>query len=465
MYCPECGEKILDGSRFCSFCGAKVLIAPDGDSAGQEVTGETRIFSGSGLNTRGEVFGRTEAGSAGNGARPDAAAGGSVPERELFSDIGFEKEVSEVTKRRREGSQASGVENRNQQHNESGSEKEEEIRKKYEEGFSGYKEQRSGRKKSSKRQTSSRKKRNRNDLYFLFGAATITLLALFLFMIIVKGVRSSFTDVITQDSVITSASNADSRDIIDTEAAMSAAIRAAEEEESRRAAALGLAESESEEEDFSVTESAESEAESSLPAEDSSPAESAAESEASGTESSESLPSESESSAALPTETPKTPSSSDSAPADLASLKAVRFNGAAATSQLVQQDTSISNAPEKAVDSDTVTSWQEGVEGSGVGEQLTVTLGEKQKLRCLVLYLGNWREPRTYAENNRPKELILTINGASYEFAFSDAMLPHYIDFPEALETDTITFTIKSVYEGSDPGDTCISEIIPYAAD
>ena len=59
----------------------------------------------------------------------------------------------------------------------------------------------------------------------------------------------------------------------------------------------------------------------------------------------------------------------------------------------------------------------------------------------------------------------IMINGKSYDLAFKDAMIPQYIDFSVPVATNMVTFTIKSVYPGTAPGDTCISEVIPYVTE
>ena len=135
---------------------------------------------------------------------------------------------------------------------------------------------------------------------------------------------------------------------------------------------------------------------------------------------------------------------------------------AGATSELVQPDIALSNAPDMAFDGDPATSWQEGVEGNGEGEVITAYFPEETSVLAMVFCLGNWRSERAYRRNNTPQELEITLGGFTYNFTFEELMQEQYVLFEEPLQNVTeAVIKINSVYEGV-TGDTCISEITFY---
>ena len=133
-----------------------------------------------------------------------------------------------------------------------------------------------------------------------------------------------------------------------------------------------------------------------------------------------------------------------------------------ATSELVQPDIALSNAPEMAFDGDPVTSWQEGVEGNGEGEVITAYFDQETTVTAMVFYLGNWRNERAYRRNNTPMEMEITLGGFTYNFTFEELMQEQYVIFSEPVQHVTeVVMKINSIYEGV-TGDTCISEITFY---
>lgn len=395
MYCPECGKKMEEGASFCSYCGTRVLMIENDADDRDFSPGETRIFGEGPKNSGDEhipgtktvlVEKNSEGGGQPSPAKPEGPEHAAPPR----------KTERQITQRNRE-----------------------------------------------------RRKRNAGDILFLVGAAVVTVFVIFLFVIVTRGMKGGMSSVGDTDSVLESAVSSAGHAAIDTEAAMSAAIKAAEAEESRKAEALAK------EEAAKAEEEARKKAETEIRNITSSTVQDPA----------IHTPTPTPTPTLTPVPVEPTAVSLSAAPADLGTLKTARFSAASATSRLVQADKTINNAAEMAIDSDTVTSWQEGAQGDGIGEQITLTLSEPKKVRCIGLYLGNWREPFTYDNNNRPKEMTVTVNGKSYELSFTDAMIPQYIDFNVPVETNMITFTIKSVYPGKSPGDTCISEVIPYVTE
>ena len=66
-----------------------------------------------------------------------------------------------------------------------------------------------------------------------------------------------------------------------------------------------------------------------------------------------------------------------------------------------------------------------------------------------------------YELNSRVKDFSLEFdNGKILSFTLSDIKSPQTFDFGETIETCSVKFKIKSVYEGDAYSDTCLSEII-----
>ncbi len=132
------------------------------------------------------------------------------------------------------------------------------------------------------------------------------------------------------------------------------------------------------------------------------------------------------------------------------------------SSELVQHDETINNSPIRAFDDDVITSWQEGAEGYGEGENITAYFAEKTSVTCIKLCIGNWKSDSAYERNGRPKTLTIELAGQSYDIEFPDEMIEHYVVFSEPMpDVDHVKFTIGETYN-SYFRDCCISEIEFY---
>lgn len=139
------------------------------------------------------------------------------------------------------------------------------------------------------------------------------------------------------------------------------------------------------------------------------------------------------------------------------------LSSAAATSVLDPESEEIHYEPYRAIDNDIVTSWQEGAEGNGKGEKLTVYLAQKTDVKYICLWAGNWRAAEQFRNNNRPKDVMITIGDEEFDVRLSDGMKEKYIVFQEPIETSLIVFTFESVYGGVTSDDLCISEVKVYS--
>ena len=128
-------------------------------------------------------------------------------------------------------------------------------------------------------------------------------------------------------------------------------------------------------------------------------------------------------------------------------------------SSVVVQSGSHDNTAAAAVDGKLETSWQEGVDGDGIGEWVRFNLGSTRTVQYLRLYLGNWRNYDWYRENNVPKALEIELNGQTWQVEFPYDQEPHVVVFSAPVETDYVVLRVASVYEGSQYDDTCIAEV------
>ncbi len=154
-----------------------------------------------------------------------------------------------------------------------------------------------------------------------------------------------------------------------------------------------------------------------------------------------------------------------SQPATLEDSYKLTVNNASATSVIDQEGHD--NSPAMMLDGNLETSWQEGVDGSGIGEQVTFYLDRVYEVNYLAFNLGNWRTDDYYRQNNRPETLKITMNGRETLVEFPDEKTKQWVAVEEGCDTSQITITIEGVYRGSSDvwNDTCIAEVEIYGED
>lgn len=113
-------------------------------------------------------------------------------------------------------------------------------------------------------------------------------------------------------------------------------------------------------------------------------------------------------------------------------------------------------------DGDTSTPWEEGVEGDGIGEQITYEPEAGTKLQVIRIYPGNGRSDKAFQENNRPKTITLEIDGKKQTLNFDDAGHFYTFSSKKPVTAKQVKLIIDSVYQGSKWQDTCISEVEFY---
>ncbi len=138
------------------------------------------------------------------------------------------------------------------------------------------------------------------------------------------------------------------------------------------------------------------------------------------------------------------------------------FSTASTTSILKPESKEYHYEPSRAIDGDIITSWQEGADGNGEGEQLLVSFPGTEQVKYLCLYTGNWRDQERFYNNCRPASMSIYMGGYEFDIKLADGMKSWYVVFSEPVETDSILFEINSVYKGAVSPDLCISEIFAY---
>ena len=113
-------------------------------------------------------------------------------------------------------------------------------------------------------------------------------------------------------------------------------------------------------------------------------------------------------------------------------------------------------------DGDTSTPWEEGIEGDGIGEQITYEPEAGTKLQVIRIYPGNGRSDKAFQENNRPKTITLEIDGKKQILNFDDAGHFYTFSSKKPVTAKQVKLIIDSVYQGSKWQDTCISEVEFY---
>ncbi len=131
-------------------------------------------------------------------------------------------------------------------------------------------------------------------------------------------------------------------------------------------------------------------------------------------------------------------------------------------SSVVTQSGNHDNTAGVLVDGNLETSWQEGVDGDGIDEWVSVDLTYPGYVTYLRLYLGNWRSAEWYEKNNVPKVLEIALDDQTFTVEFPYDRVEHWVAFSEPVPCSTVRLTVKDVYAGSQYDDTCIAEMMIY---
>ncbi|MBN1797540.1 MAG: hypothetical protein JW822_03125 [Spirochaetales bacterium] len=132
---------------------------------------------------------------------------------------------------------------------------------------------------------------------------------------------------------------------------------------------------------------------------------------------------------------------------------------------LLDQKNSERYRPDKAFDNDPLTSWVEGVSGTGVGSYVGINLSGSVKVDSIGFMPGYFDE-KWWRHNNRIKaaEIYLYYSGGEkcIKYQFLDIMQEQRVDLGGTYDLTEVVIMIKSIYAGSQWNDTCLAEISFY---
>jgi F5/8 type C domain len=161
--------------------------------------------------------------------------------------------------------------------------------------------------------------------------------------------------------------------------------------------------------------------------------------------------------------TSTTGSSSGTTDATATGALLVRPNSATSSSFL--KATSIADfRATNLLDGDLASGWNEGVDGIGTGEWVRFDFGKPIRLARIDIANGYQRDEQRFAGNPRVKTLELRYSDRTTQLVqLLDTTGLQSIK-PATDETESITFTIISVYPRYEWEDTALSEIRVYEA-
>ena len=140
----------------------------------------------------------------------------------------------------------------------------------------------------------------------------------------------------------------------------------------------------------------------------------------------------------------------------------LKMSSAEASSQIYQAG--VDNSPYVLYDGQDWSSWQDGVEGEGIGENITLTFDGEHAVRFIKIRLGNWYgdDNYYYEANNRPENVTFELGEESFSITFPDEKKEHIVELSKDITASQMKLTIDSVYKGSIYDDTCINEVTIY---
>ncbi len=111
------------------------------------------------------------------------------------------------------------------------------------------------------------------------------------------------------------------------------------------------------------------------------------------------------------------------------------------------------------------TSWQEGVDGLGIGEYTQAYFDGTYDIKYICFKLGNWRTEDMFVSNAIPSELLITMEEFADSVSFEkmeNEPIEQWVEMTEPVTTESFKVTIENVWAGKEYEDTCIAEIILY---
>ena len=132
------------------------------------------------------------------------------------------------------------------------------------------------------------------------------------------------------------------------------------------------------------------------------------------------------------------------------------------SSNVVQKGSKIDNSAWSAFDGDSITSWQEGRDGDGIGEFIGISFDRTYQVKVVTVLLGNHRSAELYVKNNTPRTLTFQIGGQDFQATFPNEMQKFALEFSQPVEASDIRITVNDVYKGTVYADASIAEVEVY---
>ncbi len=105
--------------------------------------------------------------------------------------------------------------------------------------------------------------------------------------------------------------------------------------------------------------------------------------------------------------------------------------------------------------------WAEGVEGDGIGENITLTLKKPCRVDGFYIKNGYSTDKELFAQNNRVSQFEVSVDGqASFRVEVPDTDKQVFIPFTNgSVLAHEVKLTIAGVYRGSRYRDTCVNHL------
>lgn len=153
----------------------------------------------------------------------------------------------------------------------------------------------------------------------------------------------------------------------------------------------------------------------------------------------------------------------DDRKAQLSAMGYAQVGVSSATASSVIQQDGIDNTPHVLYDGQLWSSWQDGVDGDGIGENITFNFDRAYNVRYLILRLGNWYDTDDYYyRNNRPSKMTFILGDDKFDVDFPDQKTEFTLELSEDVEASGLQMIIDGVYPGTMYQDTCINEVDVY---
>jgi len=134
--------------------------------------------------------------------------------------------------------------------------------------------------------------------------------------------------------------------------------------------------------------------------------------------------------------------------------------GSVCTSSILPQWRNVTYGPANMFDGRLDTAWVEGVDGVGLGEQLTIAFDEERLVSGISLLNGYHKSNDLFAKNGRITEIYLdTSDGQQLDAQIADDAGEQVLSFDRPVRLKWISIQIANAVAGTKYTDTAISEM------